>query len=80
MRQTNIFWVAIFLGGLETVRTIAENSTTQSNSRQSTGPWKERIKLEIERWGEGHIHDTPLAVAGVHGKFLHLLQFAVLTT
>ena len=78
MRQTNIFWVAIYLGGLEAVRTITEDSTTQNKSRQSTGPWKEKIKFEIERWGEGHIHDTPLAIAGVHGKYPLLLQFVFL--
>lgn len=70
MRQTNIFWVAIFMGGLEAVRTIKANTVSL--------PIKEPVFFEplgwnnitslLKQYSRGQIHDIPLEDAGVHGK------------
>lgn len=59
MRQTNIFWVAVFLGGSEAVRTLKANiSPAPISAAESI--WK--------KWARGDIHDIALAEAGLSGK------------
>lgn len=78
MRQTNIFWVAIFLGGLEAVKAVSVNAVGPKNDRLPPGPWKERVKYEFERWGNGYVHDIPLSSAGFHGKSSSSRKFTIL--
>lgn len=78
MRQTNIFWVAIFLGGLEAVKTVSGNRG-QKNEQPPPAPWKERAKYELERWGNGDIHDIPLSIAGFHGTSSSFFRIQSLT-
>lgn len=66
MRQTNIFWVAVFLGGLEVVRTLK----TVEPIPQSTEPnsWKEIARSAFHRYERGEMHDIPLCDADLYGN------------
>lgn len=67
MRQTNIFWVAVFLGGMEVVRFF---SPAQSLVRKKDGE-KPIAYLEnfITACSDGVIHDPKLADAGGLGRY-----------
>ncbi|TVY88273.1 Dol-P-Glc:Glc(2)Man(9)GlcNAc(2)-PP-Dol alpha-1,2-glucosyltransferase, partial [Lachnellula willkommii] len=67
MRQTNIFWVAVFMGGLEAVRTIEENKSPASNKEPVPKTWQEHVVSTLKKWSRGEIHDIYLRDAGVHG-------------
>lgn len=67
MRQTNIFWVAVFLGGLEAVRTVSQSPVVKKGDDLVPGPWKERAKFEFDKWSRGNVHDIALADAGIFG-------------
>lgn len=69
MRQTNIFWVAVFMGALEMVRTIKANK--QDLSGQPTPQtWRDMAIAKFQRFSRGDIHDIRLKDAGVHGMLL----------
>jgi len=67
MRQTNIFWVCIFLAGLEWVRTCKDISSSESpkqcEGRQ--GSWLQRAIIPYTR---GQLHDPSLNQAGPVGR------------
>lgn len=61
MRQTNIFWVAVFLGGSEAVRTLKSNiSPAPISAAESV--WN--------KWARGDIHDVTLEEAEFTGELL----------
>ncbi len=75
LRQTNIFWVAVFLGGLELVRTINFNKIPAAAVEPTPSTWKEAINVKYSQWSRGYIHDVRLNDAGVHGLSLHFPNF-----
>jgi alpha-1,2-glucosyltransferase len=60
-RQTNIFWVAVFLGGLQVVRTLRETSTP-CNSSSFNSIVNESLRHKL--------YDPPLTDASVIGELL----------
>ena len=77
MRQTNIFWVAIFMGGLEIVRTIRGIDTTPVEDSPEPQTWKEIIISKFNRYCGGEIHDIQLKDAEVYGMFLSTLHASI---
>lgn len=75
MRQTNIFWVGVYMGGLEVVRTLQDilPSTLEESSKPKT--WKERVVSNFNSYASGHIHDVSLEEAEVHGTFQRPFEF-----
>lgn len=69
MRQTNIFWVAIFLAGLEVVRILEYSRTSQSAQEARPHALKDIVSFHVRQCSQGNIHDVPLETAGVHGMF-----------
>lgn len=67
MRQTNIFWVAVFLGGLEAIRTIKLNAAPQSGKIEPSGGWQEKLMFSLDQYSRCEIHDPLLKDAGVIG-------------
>lgn len=67
MRQTNIFWVSVFLGGLELVRTIKTTQTASGEVEPAAGNWKDIVVAKFKEYSNGDIHDIPLKDASVHG-------------
>jgi alpha-1,2-glucosyltransferase len=67
MRQTNVFWVAVFMGGLEAVRTVKGNKSLAPVKEPVPRTWQEQAVSSFKHWSRGEIHDIPLKDAGVHG-------------
>lgn len=67
MRQTNIFWVAVFMGGLEVVRTIKSIKPVRLEKPKDMKPGLKEILFIFERYKQGNIHDVPLITAETHG-------------
>lgn len=69
MRQTNIFWVGVFMAGLELVRTFKSFGPFPTRTyRGDMHPYK-YLQLEIEAYSRGEIHDVSLENATLYGKF-----------
>ncbi|PBP18436.1 putative alpha-1,2 glucosyltransferase alg10 [Diplocarpon rosae] len=73
MRQTNIFWVAVFMGGLELVRTIEANQTLSPDTEVAPHSGKEISISYYSRCRRGKIHDISLKNAGLHASLLNPL-------
>jgi len=69
MRQTNIFWVAVFMGGLEEVRTL-KDIPVMKREEKTPDTWKGNVQAAFDRWTKGDIHDIPLRDAEIHGMAL----------
>ncbi|KAH8803160.1 DIE2/ALG10 family-domain-containing protein [Xylogone sp. PMI_703] len=80
MRQTNIFWVAVFLGGLEAVRTFenAESSLPLS-AMEMPGSWKEFAMERFKGYSSGKIHDVALSDASLEDFALCGISIVVAT-
>ncbi|KAH9209790.1 DIE2/ALG10 family-domain-containing protein [Leptodontidium sp. 2 PMI_412] len=77
MRQTNIFWVAVFMGGSEVVRTIDTNQTPNPASEGTPHTWRDIGVFYFKRYTRGQIHDVSLNIAGVHDFILCAISIAV---
>lgn len=67
MRQTNVFWVVVFMGGLEAVyamRSLRPPPTSPGKFDRET-----MVKFYMWRYSQGEVHDPPLNEAGLDGKF-----------
>ena len=62
MRQTNIFWVAVFLGGAEVVRVVKANATPAGVDEKKGD---ETAMAVVRRWARGEIHDVRLRMPGL---------------
>jgi alpha-1,2-glucosyltransferase len=67
MRQTNIFWVAVFMGALELVRTIKANKKGSLSGQPIPWTWQEMAIAKFKQYSCGDIHDIALKHAGIHG-------------
>lgn len=67
MRQTNVFWVVVFLGGLEAIHAV-KTLSPQRVDEPSIDTVLGRVKYFIWRYSIGDVHDPPSHVAWEHGK------------
>lgn len=67
MRQTNIFWVAVFMGGLEVVRTLKGIEAVPLQRMPEPQTWKEVAISAFQRYSRGEIHDISLKDAEIYG-------------
>jgi alpha-1,2-glucosyltransferase len=68
MRQTNIFWVAVFMGALELVRTIKANKVDIATGKPAPRALKDVAIEKFQQYSHGNIHDIGLKNAGVIGR------------
>ncbi|MCJ1308262.1 glucosyltransferase [Agyrium rufum] len=61
LRQTNIFWVSIFLGGLEVIRTVKSKTTNTEKSHVETTV----IEMIKASYMKGYVYDPPIGEAGI---------------
>ena len=73
MRQTNIFWVAAFMGALELVRTIKANKEDFKSEQAVSRSWKGVAVDKFQQYSHGNIHDVALKDAGVVGTFTFVI-------
>lgn len=62
-RQTNVFWVTAFLGGLEVVRTLKSKQRSVDVMRSSTF-----YDVCVRSWSNSEIYDPPAGEAYVEGR------------
>lgn len=74
MRQTNIFWVAIYMGGLEVVRTLMDIQPPPLEDLPQPKTWREVVISTFNRYARGEIHDISLKDAELSGTFLSTVQ------
>lgn len=68
MRQTNIFWAAVFLAGLEWVRTCKAETTYVVKARSNEQSTISDFGDKMEQWKHGLLHDPKLSDADITGK------------
>lgn len=75
MRQTNVFWVVIFMGGLEAVH--ASGALRPPPTRPGEFDCQTKIKYYLSKYSQGEIHDPPLDFASLDGRnaLLHSLHW-----
>jgi alpha-1,2-glucosyltransferase len=67
MRQTNVFWVVVFMGGLEAVHAVKSLRPKVVVQPYMTS-LSEQALFFLKRWSVGHVHDLPLNMAYPEGK------------
>lgn len=68
MRQTNIFWVAVFTAGLEVVRAVKSLGPFPPRTwKGDLHPYK-HLQVQIEAYARGEIHDPDLKDATFYGR------------
>ncbi|XMA16201.1 hypothetical protein WAI453_008992 [Rhynchosporium graminicola] len=77
MRQTNIFWVSVFLGALELVRTIDASRIPEHSPGSMPYAWKDICVFYFNKYSRGDIHDVSLKDAGVHDFILCAVSIAL---
>ncbi|KAI1474007.1 glycosyltransferase family 59 protein [Daldinia eschscholtzii] len=76
VRQTNIFWVVVYMGGLEVVhviKTLRPESTTTPTFKTLS----EQISFYVWRYSLGDIHDPPLDIASPIDLILSAISIAI---
>ncbi|CAK7212860.1 glucosyltransferase [Sporothrix bragantina] len=84
MRQTNIFWVVVYLGGLEVVQAAKAVRQQPANKAALLAAKDETfdsvpgmVRLYLWRWSRGDVHDPSLAASWPDDWALSLLSVAV---
>ncbi len=67
MRQTNIFWVAIYMGGMEVVHAVKGLQPAKVEAPYTT-TLLELVRFYGWRYSVGDIHDPPLLLSWPDGK------------
>ncbi|KAI0848035.1 glycosyltransferase family 59 protein [Daldinia vernicosa] len=62
VRQTNIFWVVVYMGGLEVVH-IIKTLCPETTAAPAFQTLSEQISFYVRRYSVGDIHDPPLNLA-----------------
>lgn len=68
MRQTNVFWVVVYMGGLEAVHAV-RSLKPPSVERPEFKTLASLVRFYSWRYSVGDVHDPPLNLARPVGKF-----------
>lgn len=75
MRQTNVFWVVVYMGGLEAVQAIRDLPVSHENPVLDT--WAKQAKFFFYRSSIGDVHDVSLEDAWPEDLVLSLLSIGI---
>ncbi|OIW31846.1 hypothetical protein CONLIGDRAFT_242577 [Coniochaeta ligniaria NRRL 30616] len=76
MRQTNVFWVVVYMGGLEAVHVIRTLNPPATEKPGLTTLWSV-TKFYARRYSLGDIHDPPLSVSSPDDWLFCVLSIAI---
>ncbi|PTB76431.1 glycosyltransferase family 59 protein [Trichoderma longibrachiatum ATCC 18648] len=76
MRQTNVFWVVVFMGGLEAVHAV-KTLQPEAVKRSLVTTLSEQLLFVVQRWSVGHVHDLPLHMAYPEDMLLTALSLII---
>jgi alpha-1,2-glucosyltransferase len=69
MRQTNVFWVVVYMGGLEAIHTVKTLQLGPHVRRYPIDEYFKSVMYHHQRYGQGYVHDPPLNLAEHDGKY-----------
>lgn len=67
MRQTNVFWVVVYMGGLEAVHAVKTLRPAPVAPPPMATPWAQMVHM-ASRYAAGDVHDAPLSAAWPDGE------------
>lgn len=73
MRQTNVFWVVVYMGGLEAVHAI-KTLRPERVDQPLMLTLGEQLKFFAWRYSVGDIHDPPLNMLWPDGTITHIIS------
>ncbi|QPH17901.1 hypothetical protein C2857_002817 [Epichloe festucae Fl1] len=76
MRQTNVFWVVVWMGGLEAVHAIKTLRPERVNQPFMTS-LGEQLKFYTWRYSMGDVHDPPLGLAWPDDMLFTAISFGI---
>lgn len=68
MRQTNVFWVGVFLAGMDWVKACRETQEAAKTIKERDEVRAAWSEILVRSYKKGEIHDPPLEQAGPVGK------------
>lgn len=68
MRQTNVFWIVVYMGGLEAVHALKTLSSHGGASKAGPGSGIRNVEQVVQGYTQGAIHDLPLSRAWPDGE------------
>ncbi|KOS22841.1 Dol-P-Glc:Glc(2)Man(9)GlcNAc(2)-PP-Dol alpha-1 [Escovopsis weberi] len=68
MRQTNVFWVVVFMGGLEAVQAVKTLRPGNAIPQGPSGEPSESPMSDLKGYASGQVHDLPLHQAWPEGN------------
>ncbi|KAK7741763.1 glucosyltransferase [Cytospora paraplurivora] len=78
MRQTNVFWVVVFMGGLEAIHAVKTQplpSATQVAGRPTDFLGKVKYCVKLYSWG--YVHDPALNLVSLDDIFFAVVSIAI---
>ncbi|KAK3312362.1 DIE2/ALG10 family-domain-containing protein [Apodospora peruviana] len=60
MRQTNVFWVVVYMGGLEVLHAVRSLKPAAPNAPVRLTTLSQQLRFHLERYSVGDVHDPPL--------------------
>ncbi|KJZ79957.1 hypothetical protein HIM_00671 [Hirsutella minnesotensis 3608] len=76
MRQTNIFWVVVYMGGLEAVHAVKKVKSGRAEEPLPTTTWQ-RAKHFVSKSSWGEIHDLSLSMSWPDDAILTVFSLAI---
>ncbi|KAM7184484.1 DIE2/ALG10 family domain containing protein [Rhypophila sp. PSN 637] len=76
MRQTNVFWVVVYMGGVEAVHAI-RSLKPEPEERPPFTTLEDQVRFYLSRWSVGDIEDPRVDVAWPDDWLICLLSIAV---
>jgi alpha-1,2-glucosyltransferase len=70
MRQTNVFWVVVYMGGLEAVHVVRTLKKAPGVETPECTTLASAAKFYAWRYSLGDIHDPPLNISWPDGRYL----------
>ncbi|KAG9243448.1 DIE2/ALG10 family-domain-containing protein [Calycina marina] len=77
MRQTNIFWAVIFMGGLDVVRALKQIESEAGDNDKGRECWSGITAAAYHQYSRGEIHDVTLKSAEIYDFALCAVSIAI---
>ncbi|KAK3379127.1 DIE2/ALG10 family-domain-containing protein [Lasiosphaeria ovina] len=80
MRQTNVFWVVVYMGGLEAVHAVRSLTLVQTQPSPPTSRYltlTDHLRFYLRKYSTGEVHDPPLNVAWPDDWLFCLISIAI---
>jgi alpha-1,2-glucosyltransferase len=63
MRQTNVFWVVVYMGGLEAVQAVKDSRGLAQQDTTVAGTWTDQLQVFVQKAASGDVYDPAVEKA-----------------